>query len=278
MAEDKQRPIVIRRKVVKADGHHGGAWKVAYADFVTAMMAFFLLMWLLNATTEEQRKGIADYFSPSIPVHRTSGGGDGPFAGTQVFATEELLRQGQGAEADRPSESRQARGRTGTDSQDAPREETLEGVAQALLARRGESEIADRMLSHVRLRRTDEGLVIEVAELPGVPLFQASTATPTARLHDLMRMIAEVAGLVTNPVAVDAHLESPVIARPARPGWSLTAERAIAARGLLAAYGMAPLRFARVTGAADRAPSWPDPRDLRNRRLEIVLLHQAPAP
>ena len=78
-----QQPTIIKRKkVVKADGHHGGAWKVAYADFVTAMMAFFLLMWLLNATTEEQRKGISDYFSPTIPISRISGDSNMPLPNT----------------------------------------------------------------------------------------------------------------------------------------------------------------------------------------------------
>lgn len=77
-------PIIIKKKKVIAGwGHHGGAWKVAYADFVTAMMAFFMLMWLLNATTEKQRKGIADYFNTTIPVNRISGGGEGMFGGDQ---------------------------------------------------------------------------------------------------------------------------------------------------------------------------------------------------
>ena len=77
MAANAGAPIIIKRKkIVVEGGHHGGAWKVAYADFVTAMMAFFMLMWLLNATTEKQRKGIADYFNPTIPVTRVSGGGD----------------------------------------------------------------------------------------------------------------------------------------------------------------------------------------------------------
>jgi len=88
MADDlKNRPIIIKRKkVVGGDGHHGGAWKVAYADFVTAMMAFFMLMWLLNATTEQQRKGIADYFSPNVPIARISSGGDGAFGGESPFS------------------------------------------------------------------------------------------------------------------------------------------------------------------------------------------------
>ncbi len=77
MGAKSNAPIIIKRKkVVGGDGHHGGAWKVAYADFVTAMMAFFMLMWLLNATTEQQRKGIADYFSPTLPINRISGGGE----------------------------------------------------------------------------------------------------------------------------------------------------------------------------------------------------------
>ena len=78
MAAGSNAPVIIKRKkIIKGGGHHGGAWKVAYADFVTAMMAFFMLMWLLNATTEKQRKGLADYFNPTIPINRISGGGEG---------------------------------------------------------------------------------------------------------------------------------------------------------------------------------------------------------
>ena len=109
-------PIIIKRKkVVGGDGHHGGAWKVAYADFVTAMMAFFMLMWLLNATTEKQRKGIADYFSPTIAVNRVSGGGDGSFGGSSVFSENTLPQVGTGASSLHPTESRQARGAVNAD-------------------------------------------------------------------------------------------------------------------------------------------------------------------
>lgn len=258
MAEDSERPIIIRRKVVKGGGHHGGAWKVAYADFVTAMMAFFLLMWLLNATTEDQRKGLADYFSPSIPVHRTSGGGDGPFGGDTVLS-EAMLTHSRGT----PS-AQTVQGEGGA---------TLDGIAEALVARGGESDIADDRLQHIRLRRTDEGLVIELAELPGAPLFGAGGATPTRRLDDLMVLVGDVIATVINDIAVDAHVEQAALARPTEPGWQLTSDRALAARTSLAGAGVAPTRFARVSGEADRAPSWPDPRDLRNRRLEVILLH-----
>ena len=113
-AQGNAAPILIKRKkIINGGGHHGGAWKVAYADFVTAMMAFFMLMWLLNATTEKQRKGIADYFNPTIPVNRVSGGGDGAFGGDSTFTENTLAQNGTGATAAHPTESAQARGESG---------------------------------------------------------------------------------------------------------------------------------------------------------------------
>ena len=96
----KAGPIVVKRKKVVAGGHHGGAWKVAYADFVTAMMAFFLLMWLLSVTDEETRLGLADYFSPTIPIHSTRGGGDGPFDGESMFSQDVLAKDETGQKGD----------------------------------------------------------------------------------------------------------------------------------------------------------------------------------
>src|SRR5512145_2092600 len=95
------KPVVIKKvKKVIGGGHHGGAWKVAYADFVTAMMAFFLLMWLLSLTDEETRLGLADYFSPTIPIHSTRGGGDGPFDGESMFSQDVLARDETGQKGD----------------------------------------------------------------------------------------------------------------------------------------------------------------------------------
>ena len=112
MAKDQTvAPVIIKRKkIIVADGHHGGAWKVAYADFVTAMMAFFMLMWLLNATTEQKKKGIADYFSRTLAINRSSGGGDSSFVGDTVFTKETLTRPGVGASTIYPTESAGSRG------------------------------------------------------------------------------------------------------------------------------------------------------------------------
>ena len=141
-------PVIIKRKkVIAGGGHHGGAWKVAYADFVTAMMAFFMLMWLLNATTEKQRKGIADYFNPTIPVNRISGGGDGAFGGDSVFSEQSLAQSGTGASDRSPTEQNNARGNAngGTESE----AKAYRDIETALTAMGGESMTMQQALRHV---------------------------------------------------------------------------------------------------------------------------------
>ena len=192
MAQDTNtRPIIIkRRKKAAAHGHHGGAWKVAYADFVTAMMAFFLLMWLLNATSEAQRQGIADYFTPNIEITRKSGGGSGNFGGDSVMSEDVMAHNGTGASHRRPTSEDAARGDTGHDATaaddaagDAEAAERFARVEEALMGLGGESMASDNALRHIVTRVTDEGLVIELFDLPDRPLFGrdgAPTETMTA--------------------------------------------------------------------------------------------------
>ncbi|QHQ36366.1 flagellar motor protein MotB [Algicella marina] len=270
MADDV-RPIIIKRKKVIAGGHHGGAWKVAYADFVTAMMAFFLLMWLLNATTEDQRKGLADYFNPSIPVHRTSGGGDGPFGGPSQKSEETLAQNGSGATKERPSAQSLAKGETGSDSADVPEEAFIE-IQAALKALGGESALADEILKHVRTRVTDEGLVIEIFDIEGSPLFEAETDAETAVMRTLMILIGDVVNLVENRISVAGHITSVPLSGPEFKGWDISTRRALLSRGLLGRAGVAQTRFARVAGMADRDLQQEDPFDVRNNRIEITVL------
>ena len=275
---DGNRPLIIKRKkVIAGGGHHGGAWKVAYADFVTAMMAFFMLMWLLNATTETQRKGLADYFSPTIPVNRISGGGDGAFGGDSVFTEETLARNGTGASANHPTAERAARGASGAPDEDAGAA-PLEAVAAALEAARADAASAEAM-DQVAVRMSDEGLVIEIFALPERPLFeaagQAAEATPTATLDSLLRVVADALNGVRNAVAVEAHV--PAAAEPLRvdPTWGGSQARAEAARVLLEGAGLARGRTARVTGHAARRPAVADPMAPRNERVELILLREA---
>lgn len=280
-------PVIIKRKkVIAGGGHHGGAWKVAYADFVTAMMTFFLLMWLLNATTEKQRKGIADYFSPTIPINRVSGGGDGAFNGESVFTEKTMAQNGTGASSQRPTESRQARGVTGVQNQaSAGRQESttdpganpstadpMKTVEAKLLGNSGESNELKQALRHIVTRITDEGLVIDIFDLDGSPLFQGETATPAPVLEQLSAVLASTFGMVTNKVAVNGHVRSYPVVLKNNPVWDLSTARAQEMRDLLQGSGVDRLRMERVSGFADRKPAVENPMAIRNNRIEVILL------
>ena len=270
-------PVIIKRKkIIQSGGHHGGAWKVAYADFVTAMMAFFMLMWLLNATTEKQRKGIADYFNPTIPINRISGGGDDMFGGDTDFSEDSKLKSGTGASGGRPSESNRAKGDTGLDAQAAAQAEqaAMTQVASALNAHGGESMTMQRLLRHVVTRVTDEGLVIEIFDLPEAALFIGDTADPTGDTRKIAALLAEVLQLASNQIAVSGHVRSMPITLVNNPVWDLSTARAQAMRTLLEGYGIDSARMDRISGNADRRLAVADPTALRNNRLEIILLRK----
>ena len=270
-------PVIIKRKkIIAGGGHHGGAWKVAYADFVTAMMAFFMLMWLLNATTEKQRKGIADYFSPSIPVNRISGGGEGAFGGNSVFSEESQSQNGTGATDANPTEGRQAMGQTGVDaadkSQSQAEAQTLKDIAANLMGKGGESPTMARALQHVVTRVTDEGLIVEIFDLPDDPLFEEGSEVPKPILSDIATMLADVFGLVTNGIAIQGHVRSYPIVLVKTPIWDLSTNRALVMRSMLQAAAIPTERFQRVAGMADRQPSVRNPMAGRNNRIEMILL------
>lgn len=259
-------PVLIRRKkVVGGGGHHGGAWKVAYADFVTAMMAFFLLMWLLNATTEKQRKGLADYFNPTISVSRVSGGGEGAFNGDSIVATDVLAHNGIGAPTASPMQ---------TTAPDAGAEEELRELERQLLALSGESMISDRLMRHIVTRLSDEGLVIELFDTPDAALFASDRDEAEPILHELTRLVAEVASLATNQIAVSGHVRAYPVTLKQSPVWDLSTARAKAMRSLLVTAGIDADRTQRVTGYADRRPATADPASIRNNRIEVVLLRR----
>ncbi len=275
-AQANVRPIIIKRKkVIAGGGHHGGAWKVAYADFVTAMMAFFMLMWLLNATTEKQRKGIADYFSPTIPINRISGGGNGSFGGDSVFSEVTLPQNGTGATSQRPTEGKQARGETGmTDTGDitAAQDEAFESLEARLIGKGGESKVMENELEHINTRLTDEGLVIEVFALEDTPLFYDGTASPTPLLEDIARLIAESARTVENGIAIGGHVQAQPIVVAESSTWKMSQDQATEMRKLLEDFGVPDKRVQRVTGHADRERIVSNPMAIRNNRLEIVFL------
>ncbi|MBE1285436.1 MAG: OmpA family protein [Rhodobacteraceae bacterium] len=276
-AQSNAAPVIIKRKkVVGGDGHHGGAWKVAYADFVTAMMAFFLLMWLLNATTEKQRKGLADYFSPDIPISRTSAGGDGAFGGISPFAEDTLTRMGTGATDRHPSVANQAQGRFGValEGRETSPDKELASIEEALQGRGGESLVSTELSKHIVTRVTDEGLIIELFSTEDSRLFKPDSANPTDLFRRLIRMIGQVSNRVNNPIAITGHLRSRPVVLAQNPVWELSTARAGTTRELLESSGVSSARIRRLTGHADRNPTEDNPMSVRNNRVEITILRR----
>ncbi|NSX56693.1 flagellar motor protein MotB [Parasulfitobacter algicola] len=278
MSERSNRPIIIKRKkVIAGGGHHGGAWKVAYADFVTAMMAFFMLMWLLNATTESQRKGLADYFSPTIPITRTSGGGSGAFGGENAFSDEMSARNVNQANASQLVEGLQVLTNTGIDSADTSEEQEnqrLEALQEALLGSGGESFIPDELMRHVTTRLTDEGLVVELFATEDEPLFLGRDNQPSDLMIALIEMISDVFSVVENNIAIEGHSRTKPIVLLENPIWETTMDRAGRVRQIMESSGFDAVRLKRLIGNADREPITEDRMSVRNDRIEIILLRQ----
>jgi len=260
--QNNAAPVIIKRKkVVVGGGHHGGAWKVAYADFVTAMMAFFLMMWLLGATTESQRRGLADYFNPTIPIHRIASGGEAMLGGTDLATREQLG-------TDRPDPDEQTDNRQGAVS------EALEEIQQQLAGLGGESSVMEEALRHVVTRITDEGLVIEIFDLPEAALFVGDTDEPKPVLTLLAGILAQVLSHVENAVAISGHVRSYSVVQAIDPRWSLSAARATRMRMVLESVGLDAVRTVRVTGHADRSLASENPMSVRNNRVEVIVLHE----
>ena len=264
MAGNGGAPIIIKR--VQGGGeaaHHGGAWKVAYADFVTAMMAFFLLMWLLNATTEKQRQGLADYFNPTI-VQNTGSGAQGPFGGEKQDSTTD---SGQGAGASRDMLAAQARAGRESGFEDMARH-----VQDQLTGSGAESMQKVNVLRHVVTRMTDEGLVIELTDLMDEPLFVGDSAQPSPAMKELAGLLSSVLGRVKNEIAISGHVRAYPEMLIHSPVWALSDARGHAVRNLLEGAGFDAPRIQRVTAYADRRNRSANPMDPNNNRIELILL------
>jgi chemotaxis protein MotB len=263
--------IIKRVKKVSGGGHHGGAWKVAYADFVTAMMAFFLLMWLLNATTEEQRKGIAEYFDPSIPIAQDSAGGRDALNGSSVFSADTLAKNGSGGVKKRE------------DAEDVVESQPKSANAKKLqalqqdLLRRAIAEGAGSLAQHLQTKITPDGLVIELVEVDGSPLFEVGSSRPSPIMEVLLSVVADVVSQVSNRIAIVGHTDSlPYSGGRDYSNWELSTDRANMARRLLVARGLLSSQVSTVSGKADTEPLAADPQAPQNRRISITLLRDDP--
>lgn len=273
MSDGTNAPTIIKRKKVSGgDGHHGGAWKVAYADFVTAMMAFFMLMWLLNATTEQQRKGIADYFSPTIPINRVSGGGSGAFGGDNIFTEDALAQSGTGINQPTIGSNPLRSENDAADEARAAEVAALQDIEAILFGQGGESMLSDQALRHIVTRLTDEGLVIEIFDLPGAELFVEDSTEPNPVTVEIAGILARLLQAVGNDIVIKGHLRAQPIVVVDNPVWALSTGRASEMRAMMETAGFPAQRIVRITGEADRNPIVTDPTAPRNNRIEVVLL------
>jgi chemotaxis protein MotB len=302
-------PIIIikRRKRAHHEAHHGGAWKVAYADFVTAMMAFFLLLWLLNATTEEQRRGISDYFSPASVARTTSGAGG--ILGGQTVVRDGAMRS-EGSElsiplpatpTDNPESDVDGEfaGDGGDDSaaERKLREQTNELTPEEqdkLLAKREDERFEEaaaelreaiqsapelaKLAESLIIDRTPEGLRIQIVDQDKYSMFPLGSAAMYDYTRKLLAEVAKIVGKLPNRIAVTGHTDSTPYSRSSNyTNWELSTDRALASRRALVESGFLEDRVERVIGKADKEHLFPDePNSPRNRRISVVLLRDVP--
>ena len=281
--------IIKRIKKGGHGGHHGGAWKVAYADFVTAMMAFFLLMWLINTTTPEQKRGIADYFAPQSIAQTVSGSGgvlggkvmgeDSAHAGgaqsvmqkqsppspsskTQALASGQTMG-GANASSNSNAES--------TNAQDGEFNHAAEAIHQSV---QDNPDLAN--LSHqVITENTPQGLRIQLVDQDGRPMFQNGSTEPMPYTKKLLAAVGSIVASLPNRVSISGHTSGNDA--PGGASWDLSSNRANQARAMLQVGGLGTDRIYEVAGKAGSEPLLPeDPNASANRRLSILLMREAP--
>ena len=279
--EKKLQPIIIKR--VKKGGHavHGGAWKIAYADFMTAMMAFFLLMWLLGSTAQGELQGIADYFNSPMKVAMSGGSGAGnsssviPGGGNDLSKVHGQVKRSDSDEnTQRKTSAEQARAEQAR--QDAERIKALRAKIDAIIT---QSPRLNEYKSQIRIDVTPDGLQIQIVDDQNRPMFDSGSALVKPYMRDILHAIGASLSGVESRISLAGHTDAVPYGNSDRgySNWELSADRANATRRELVAAGMPDAKLARVVGLAASDPLEPDhPRAPLNRRITItVLTHEA---
>jgi chemotaxis protein MotB len=293
------RPIIIKRVKKHHTPHHGGAWKIAYADFVTAMMAFFLLLWLISMTTPEQKKGLADYFAPASASESVSGAG-GVLAGkafdvSGAKTTDAASVTQPGVPASENSARLAAiQNNTGDESAITVNESSRTRVSNKDMASEFSGEFASAAASikqawqslpnvtevenNLRLEETPEGLNIQIIDDVGRPMFPEGSKYPFEATRKAIAAIAPVLQSLPNQIEISGHTAAGGTYTDPRYGpWELTSDRANMVRTILGEFGLSDDHVVSVAGRATSAPLLPsDPYLAANERIQITLRHAAP--
>ncbi|ART49446.1 flagellar motor protein MotB [Acidovorax carolinensis] len=277
MAEKKLQPIIIKR--VKKGGHaaHGGAWKIAYADFMTAMMAFFLLMWLLGSTAKGELQGIAEYFSSPLKVAMAGGDGAGnsssviPGGGTDLTKVHGQVKRSD-SDLDKQRRASIEAARAERARQDAARIKTLQSKIDAMIT---ENPRLNEYKSQIRIDVTPDGLQIQIVDNQNRPMFDSGSALVKPYMRDILREIGAALGGVENRISLAGHTDAAPYGNSDRgySNWELSADRANASRRELVSAGMPDAKLGRVVGLAASDLLEPDnPLAPANRRITITIL------
>lgn len=287
MADINNRPLVIKKvKKGGGEGHHGGAWKVAYADFVTAMMAFFLLLWLLNVTTDSQKKGIADYFTPAS-VSRSESGAGGLMGGRTLIVDGSRIADGGSPSVTfsltpPPSENADPTPPTEEDVEKVIAEKeqkAFQDAQDALKKAIATSPELVELQGNILVDMTPEGLRIQIIDKQNQTMFPIGSAQMHERTKLLLQQVSQVISKLPNRISITGHTDAAQFRADGGYGnWELSSDRANASRRVLLDSGLGAGRINQVIGRADQDPLLTnDPLNPSNRRIAIVLLREAPA-
>jgi chemotaxis protein MotB len=303
-----EQPIIIKKVKKGGHAHHGGAWKIAYADFVTAMMAFFLLMWLLAMTTPEQKQGLADYFAPASVSRSTSGAG-GVMGGTafdvdgsrMAGSAPKVMMSISTPAAPKSPESENQRTAASADGKDSSNGEApgtadyqsdaiekdqqaandqsqfMSAAASLRQSMQDMPELAE-LSRNIIIEETPEGLHIQLTDQDGRSMFPPGHAEPYERTRLVLEQVANIIRELPNRLVITGHTDAaPLDGIPGYSNWELTADRANATRRILQMHGVNADQVSQVSGKADSDPLFPEDIYLpANRRVGILLLNEAP--
>jgi len=272
----KLQPIIIKR--VKKGGHavHGGAWKIAYADFVTAMMAFFLLMWLLGSTTDGDKKGISDYFQSPLKVALAGGTGAGS-SNSLINGGGNDITQTAGQVAKSDSEEKKAK-RIATEqfrqSEAKADSRRLSALSAKIAAAISNNKKLSEFSSQIKLQITPDGLQIQIVDDQKRPMFDSGSASVKPYMRDILREIGVALLDVENKISLDGHTDRSSYGSPlGYSNWELSADRANATRRELMAAGMPEGKLTRVVGMGSSLPYDPEnPTSPSNRRITLLVM------
>lgn len=279
--DGKKAPIIIKKINAGHHGHHGGAWKVAYADFVTAMMAFFLLLWLLNSTPSEKLQGIAQYFEPTIGISGQKGIG---FEGGKAKSTEGIgsydreqgVKYGVMKKGNIVSSPQKG---TEVSNEEAENERftMVEGELKKVIM--SDPELA-QFEDSIQFEVSPDGLQINIQDQDKYPMFQAGSPELTTYTKNILRKIVGLIKYSPNYLSVSGHTDSDSKGLSGDySNWELSADRANSARRFMSSEGVPPEQFARVVGKADTEPiDMSNPKSAKNRRITVTLLRNSIAP